>query len=81
MSAYNVTPIKGEPGQFTTVEFRNIERPPMDPETAIHSMHALFTAIKELLASSKECGEAQALALIGEHLADQLTDRLRTAGG
>jgi hypothetical protein len=78
MSADNVRPIKGNAGQSTTVEFRNIERSPMHPEIAIHSMQALFTAIKELLAvtGGPETGEAQQLALIGEHLADQLTDRL-----
>jgi hypothetical protein len=73
----NVTPIKPKP-ECTTVEFRNIERPTMDPETAMHSMHALFTAIRELLVGDAGtfAGECQALALLGEHIADQLTDRI-----
>ena len=77
MSSDNVTPIKG-PAELTTVHFRDIERPTMSPEAAMHSMHALFVAIKELMAGDAGTfsGEVQALAHLGEHITDQLTGRL-----
>jgi hypothetical protein len=80
MSADDVTPIKGNAGQSVTIKFRHIERAPMHPELVLHSQHALFYAIRVLLADGtpdqEDAAHAQQLALIGEHLADQLTDRL-----
>jgi hypothetical protein len=80
MSADNVTPIKGTAGQSVTVEFRDIEGTPMQPQMTLHSQHALFYAIRVLLADGtpdqEDAAHAQQLAFIGEHLADQLTDRL-----
>jgi hypothetical protein len=80
MSADNVTPIKGNAGQSRVIAFHNIERPLMDPELALHSQHALFYAIRVLLGDGtpdqEDASHAQQLAFIGEHLADQLTDRL-----
>jgi hypothetical protein len=74
----NVTPIKGKSKQCTSVNFRDIQRPTMNPETAMHSMQALFVAIKELMAGDAGtfAGEVQSLAALGEHIADELTDRL-----
>jgi hypothetical protein len=80
MSTDNVAPIKGNPGEFTTIKFRHVERAPMHPELVLHSQHALFYAIRVLLADGtpdqEDAAHAQQLALIGEHLGDQLTDRL-----
>jgi hypothetical protein len=63
-----------------SVDFRDIAIRPMRPETAMLSLQALFSAIRLLLGAGtvdqQEAGVVLGLAIVGEHLSDQLTDRI-----
>jgi hypothetical protein len=52
----------------------------MQPETAMLSLRALFSATRLLVSAGtidqQEAGIVLGLAIVGEHLADQITDRI-----
>jgi hypothetical protein len=79
MSTDNITPLHGGAPDTTVTFNNNVDLVPMDPETTMHSLHTLLRAANYLLANAgggREIQTAHGLVMIGEHLADRLTDRL-----